>query len=354
MSPAAKNPKATQCRRSATTSVRGFTLVELLVVIAIIGILVALLLPAIQAAREAARRSACQNNFKQVALALQNYHSAKRMFPPGTTDSPVGNQEGFGWPVWLLQYIEGGTVYDQIDFNADGFISSTTPQNQRLMNDTAIETYTCPSSDWPRFTSAWNGDFRINVGSMVGIAGAIPPNAASIPQEQWRWDAVAMNPATANIGTAWNGVLFPHSKISLAKVTDGSSHVMAVGETSGKTYYDGRPEVEFDCRGMFPHGWWIGADRTKLAGWEGDVRVFNTTYIGYRPLGTQVCNGGPVGHYRAEGTNYDNELPIQSAHPGGAHVVLCDGSVQFLSNDIDFNLYRWMAIRDSEQVKSLP
>ena len=332
---------------------RAFTLVELLVVIAIIGILVALLLPAIQAAREAARRSACQNNFKQVALALQNYHAARRMFPPGTTDSPVGNNEGFSWAVYLLQYIEGGTVYDQIDFKSDGFVGTASPQNQKLMDGTVIDTYSCPSSEAPKFTTAWNGDFQVNVGAMVGIAGAVPPNAASIPQEAWRWDPVAMNPATANRGTAWNGILFPHSKVTLGKVTDGSSHVMAVGETSGVTYYDGHPEVQFDCRGMFPHGWWIGSDRTKLAGWDGDVRAFNTTYINNRPLGTQVCSGGPIGHYRAEGTNYDNELPIQSAHPGGAHVVLCDGSAQFLSSDIDFAIFRWMAIRDSDQIKSV-
>jgi prepilin-type N-terminal cleavage/methylation domain-containing protein/prepilin-type processing-associated H-X9-DG protein len=338
---------------SSSCSPTAFTLVELLVVIAIIGILVALLLPAIQAAREAARRSSCQNNFRQVALALQNYHSTNRRFPPGTTDSPVGNNEGYSWAVWLLQYIEGGTIYDQIDFKADGFIGDTSVSNQKLMNNTVVATYNCPSSQWPQYTSAWIGDFRVNVGNMVGIAGALPPNATKIPAEQWRWDAAAMNPATADRATAWNGILFPHSKVHLGQVTDGSSHVMAVGETSGMTYYDGHPEIQFDCRGGFPHGWWEGADRTTMAGWAGDVRAFNTTYIAYRPLGTSVCTGGPVGHYRAEGTNYDNQVPIQSAHPGGAHVVLCDGSVQFLSDSIDFDIFRWLAIRDSDQSKPL-
>jgi prepilin-type processing-associated H-X9-DG protein len=90
-----------------------------------------------------------------------------------------------------------------------------------------------------------------------------------------------------------------------------------------------------------------------LKDWSGDVRAFNTTYIGYRPLGTTVCNGGPVGHYRAEGSNYDNQVPIQSAHPGGAHVVLCDGSVHFLSENIDFDIFRWLAIRDSGELKPL-
>ena len=333
---------------------RAFTLVELLVVIAIIGILVALLLPAIQAAREAARRSACQNNFKQVGLALQNYHSVYNRFPEGTTDHISANNEGYSWAVRLLQYIEGGTIYDQIDFEDDGYISSTNDHNRQLMQDTRIETFDCPSSELPRFSTFSNGDLPVHIGDMVGIAGAVPPNATSLPEAEWRWDSTAMNPATANRASTWNGILFAQSKVRMAQVTDGSSHVMAVAETSGQTFYDGRPEIPFDCRGMFPHGWWIGADRNKLAGWGGDVRVFNTTYIAYRPLGTSVCNGGAVSTYRDPGTNYDNQVPIQSAHPGGAQVVLCDGSVHFLSDSIDFDVFRWLAIRDSGEVKQIP
>jgi prepilin-type N-terminal cleavage/methylation domain-containing protein/prepilin-type processing-associated H-X9-DG protein len=331
----------------------GFTLVELLVVIAIIGILVALLLPAIQAAREAARRSACQNNFKQVGLALQNYHSAKNCFPPGTTDHTSENYEGYSWAVYLLQYIEGGTIYDQIDFSDDGYIGSTNDHNRRLMQNTEIATFNCPSSQLERFSTFMNADLPVHIGDMVGIAGAVPPNATSIPQAEWRWDTTAMNPATASRGTAWNGILFAHSKVRMGQVTDGSSHVMAVAETSGPTFYDGRPDTPFDCRGMFPHGWWIGADRNKLQGWTGDSRSFNTTYIAYRPLGTAVCTGGGASTYRDPGTNFDNQVPIQAAHPGGAHVALCDGSVQFLSNSIDFDVFRWLAIRDSGELKPM-
>lgn len=330
---------------------KAFTLVELLVVISIIGVLVALLLPAIQAAREAARRSACQNNFKQVGLALQNYHSAHNKFPPGTTDHVSQNNEGYSWAIYLLQYIEGGVIFDQIDFNDDGFIGSTNDHNRRLMADTEIATFNCPSSELPRFTDAWNEGFQVHIGDMVGIAGALPPNPTSIPSSQWRWDSTAMNPATASRATAWNGILHASSKVRISQVTDGSSHVMAIAETSGNTFYDGRPEVPFDCRGMYPHGWWIGADRNKTVGWTGDPRIFNTTYIAYRPLGTKVCTGGPVATYRDPGTNYDNQIPIQSAHAGGAYVALCDGSVHFLSEDIDFDMFRMLAIRDSEAVK---
>lgn len=349
------NPRSHYYRSRFNSNRRaGFTLVELLVVIAIIGILVALLLPAVQAAREAARRTACQNNFKQVGLALHNYYSTHQVFPPGTTASPSPNNEGFSWAVQLLEFIEEGTIFDQIDFSDDGFVGTTSPRNQKLMNGTVVATFNCPSSELPLFTSAWEDGFSIHVGSMVGIAGAIPPNATSIPTDKWRWDATAMSAATADRAHAWNGILFAQSKVRIAEITDGTSHVMCVGETSGRTAYDGYAEIPFDCRGMFPHGWWEGADRTQLNGWSGDVRVFNTTYINFRPLGTKVCTGGPVGHRRAEGTNYDNQIPIQSAHVGGAYVAFCDGSVHFLSENIDFNLFRWLAIRDSGEVKQLP
>ena len=101
---------------------RAFTLVELLVVIAIIGVLVALLLPAIQAAREAARRSQCKNNLKQIGLALHNYESARRTFPPGfvsraaTTNGP-GIGPGWGWAAHILPYLEESSL--KIDFNRE-------------------------------------------------------------------------------------------------------------------------------------------------------------------------------------------------------------------------------------------
>ena len=106
-----------------------FTLVELLVVIAIIGILVALLLPAIQAAREAARRAKCQSNLKNIALALQNYHSAKKRFPIGFVSQPDA-VEAWAWSTFTLPYLEEQAIYDRmrpsetylepVDGNQDG------------------------------------------------------------------------------------------------------------------------------------------------------------------------------------------------------------------------------------------
>ena len=332
----------------------GFTLVELLVVIAIIGVLIALLLPAVQSAREAARKSACANNFRQVGLAVQNFESANRALPAGTTSHESLNNEGYSWVVRLLRYLEGGNIYDQIDFNDDGYVGTTSEANQVLMEGTVVQSFTCPSSPLPLFTTAWNDGYRVHVGSMVGIAGAIPPNYESIPSEQRRFDALSLFAAGASIGHAWNGVFFAHQGITTRQISDGLSHVMCVGETSDVGFYEGRPDLPYDCRGMFPHGWWIGADRDRFEGWTGDRRIFNTTYINSRPLGTKFCAGGSNGNRDSEGTNFDNNVPIQSAHPGGAHVLLCDGSVHFLTESIEFELFKWLAIRDSGELKQLP
>ena len=127
----------------------GFTLVELLVVITIIGILIALLLPAVQAAREAARRMQCANNFKQVGLALHNYHSSKQCFPVGVFDpTSVSHAPGWwSWSTYILPFMEQDAVYNMIDFNTldyfGGYGAEMNPT--RRANGTFIAEYLCPS-----------------------------------------------------------------------------------------------------------------------------------------------------------------------------------------------------------------
>src|SRR5437868_1095051 len=125
---------------------KAFTLVELLVVIAIIGVLVALLLPAIQAAREAARRAQCKNNLKQIGLALHNYESARRAFPPGFISTPKNNVlnaegtgPGWGWGAYILPHLEESATFQQIDFKKN----VTDPLYDQLRINT-LESFRCP------------------------------------------------------------------------------------------------------------------------------------------------------------------------------------------------------------------
>ncbi|HTN75062.1 MAG TPA: DUF1559 domain-containing protein, partial [Pirellulaceae bacterium] len=121
---------------------RAFTLVELLVVIAIIGVLVQLLLPAVQAAREAGRRMSCQNNLKQLQLALHTYESSLQVFPPaGILDKPTDLRSGkmFSWIVMILPQIEQQSLYDTYDFKVDALNQSKEPQA------TPLATLMCPS-----------------------------------------------------------------------------------------------------------------------------------------------------------------------------------------------------------------
>jgi len=319
----------------------GFTLVELLVVIAIIGILIALLLPAVQAAREAARRLQCSNNFKQVGLALHNYHSANRCFPPGTTHHESTNYEGFGWGLRLLPYLEEENVFDRIDFGDDGYCGSA-PSNGQVVDGVVVSAYTCPSSPCPPLVPNWNSRFQMHAGTVVGIAGAIPDVGGN------RTDPESYAPTDRH---AWNGVLFAHSSVRIGHITDGTTNVVVVGETSDWGHHPSNPSAKYDCRGMFPHGYMIGADRQKPDVPAPDPRVFTTTVIHTRPLGSKFCEGGRYANASSGGTNYDNNIPIQSAHPGGAHLLFCDGSVHFLTESIDFTLFKLLAIRDSGEVK---
>jgi prepilin-type N-terminal cleavage/methylation domain-containing protein/prepilin-type processing-associated H-X9-DG protein len=318
------------CLPSQTTR-RGFTLVELLVVIAIIGILVALLLPAIQAAREAARKSSCQNNFKNVGIALQNYVSTTKTFPPGTdytvstasTTCPgVKTQvyEGFGWAAFLLPYLEEQQTYDLLDFDwKSGEPQPIWKDKPFAGHDTSWEAsgklvpaFVCPSE---RNEEAWV--------DCCSARGHFSPPGVNDPYD-WRLSNMAAV-ADSLDGYCFSyqptfrgkGIMFNYSRTSPGKITDGLSQTFLVGEMVSA----------------------LGIDQAGVPVWVGPTWV--TRSVGDLSQGINGPGSIPGGRddaldpFDGDGGNrhdeYHRENGFSSYHPGGAHFAMADGSVQFYS-----------------------
>lgn len=220
----------------------GFTLIELLVVIAIIAVLVGLLLPAVQKVREAASRMKCQNNLKQIGLALHAYHDNRLMFPPGAACdiSPWGSGFGYGssWFVFILPHIEQGSLYTQWQFTNNS--GSTNPNNRALANGLIIKTYQCPSSSVTQAAPSAPG---VQIPAYVGIAGAAP---GMIPG--WT-DPTSVNGQDGYCSSA--GILSINTTVNIAQITGGTSQVMIASEQS---------DYLIDNTGAKRHEWFASGD----------------------------------------------------------------------------------------------
>ena len=311
---------------------RGFTLVELLVVIAIIAVLIALLLPAAQQAREAARRTVCRNNLKQIGLALHNYHEAFNTLPMGNSPDSDGGW-GQSWWVGVLPFLDQATIYNGIDSAVpnSGFVG-----NADFLNGKGFSTRLCPSSPMSQYEwTPWDGpdDPGIAVAHYTGISGAYPdPQVAS------------RNLPTDNGQYGSGGVLFHGSRIRFADMTDGMTHQMLVGEQSDWLIETATDEKRIAIS-AWPHGMWMGAECP-------DCRQFNTTTVRWRPNYKQAEGGHNFYGCDTTGVcgNSGNNNPIQSAHSGGVHVLLGDGSVRFISGSLHLPTWFQLATRDDGRV----
>jgi prepilin-type N-terminal cleavage/methylation domain-containing protein/prepilin-type processing-associated H-X9-DG protein len=217
---------------------RGFTLIELLVVIAIIGVLIGLLLPAVQKVRDAAARIKCNNNLKQIGLALHNYHDSYEYFPAGyvdgntnpnsTPDNDVG--PGWGWAALLLPFLEQDNVYKQINFNQPVGVGVNAQISQL-----PLTIYQCPADPYQQAFPVYDSSFTAPIatlahGNYVGCNGweECFNGAGGNPQGGSGADGLS-----GALGSAGVGLFYRNSRNRIASVTDGLSNTIFVGERSG-------------------------------------------------------------------------------------------------------------------------
>ena len=295
----------------------GFTLVELLVVIAIIGILVAMLLPAVQAAREAARRSQCANNFKQVGLALHNFHSAQATFPigddtwlpgDGMTETECGEHDNlgksrifFGWATYILPYLEQEDLYDACHF--DKWAGGDMENFPVLGNH--IPSYVCPSD--PQ-AGQW-----LDTG--IGPSGANDPHNGPHPDDDFaltniagvadseQWTCAGIWPRALSLNDGMWGDRGRQRPLRIRDVTDGTSHTLMLAEVTGG-----------------------GADSRRGYTW-GAMALTHTRDGINGPF--SVPGGLDAPALWSRGT-----AGPSSYHPGGCQFLLVDGSVHFLNQEI--------------------
>lgn len=287
-----------QQRPSVTTSSRrAFTLIELLVVIAIIAVLVALLLPAVQQAREAARRTSCKNNLAQIGLAVMNYEMAHGVLPPGSVNQtgPIqATTEGYhmSWIAQILPNIEQGGLFKAIDFKLGAY------KQPDKVRTAGLPAFHCPSS--PE--------------SLMGNGVAYSSYAACHHGQE------------SPIDVDNNGAFFLNSSVRFKDILDGASNTIFVGEKQGLENGLG----------------WLSGTRATLRntgngpnkspaftgqGWSGRV-------LGDIPLFEDAATVGGFGSW----------------HIGGSQFVLGDGSVRFLSENIDIKTYQNLGNRHDEQI----
>lgn len=273
--------------RTASRSFRehhGFTLIELLVVIAIIAILVALLLPAVQQAREAARRSQCKNNLKQIGLAFHNYLDVHKVFPAGSyTISKVN-----AWPM-LLPFLDQGNIWNQWNFNIKDGANDVGSSDPAFVNGvakkTVITVYLCPSTDRVAMIFSGGGD---------GSKSDYATNNGT--------ETLHDSTYTASQQT---GICNFNSSIGLRHLTDGMTSTFLAGEkrTATTETWANNPDGPYWRWGVY------GGRLVKL------------------PMNESVTSKS------------DSNANFGGPHVGGTQFLMCDGSVQFLNQNMDFTTY---------------
>ncbi|MCI0359814.1 MAG: DUF1559 domain-containing protein [Planctomycetaceae bacterium] len=273
--------------------------------ISIIGILVALLLPAVQAAREAARRSSCQNNLKQIALAAHNYHDTYNFLPPASTSPTLAGSSGFAA---ILPFLERSNIYTLYDFSR----GNSDPVNLAAVSQ-RIGTYLCPSCVFARPVPISGCDANDRApGTYAFSTGSLDPWGAN-------------NGAIATAQTP---------QTSFASILDGTSNTLLAGES----HWNFRDYL------------WGSAPPTPCSG---QVRGGFTYWSSPYPLATAFTTRGPFNPKAMAGdsTRLSN---FRSNHPGGVNMANVDGSIHFWAETIDHAALDAAATRDGGEALPSP
>jgi len=329
---------------------RAFTLIELLVVIAIIAVLIGLLLPAVQKVREAAARIRCQNNLKQMGLALHNHHDSVGYLPPAIVNSGrwsggvsapaslsfypsdgawyVYNHSGF---VFMLPYLEQDNLYKQYDFTVPGSLSNpvnaalpptagalTSTHPNALVQSQKLKVFTCPSdkdpeviisnsgaSDYYQRPNTARSNYLFSAGGLTDYNG---PNDWSV---------------------SYAGAFGHNTKVKLPEIRDGTSNTIAIGESV---------QVKSGTASIFGPYWGSGTHTATIGYTPSSDPRFNIN-----ALWSATCQLGPSCVYAWVFSSY---------HSNGANFVMCDGSVRFISQSIPYATFFALNTRAGGEVTS--
>ncbi|MFN0054812.1 MAG: DUF1559 domain-containing protein [Planctomycetales bacterium] len=322
---------------------QGFTLIELLVVIAIIGILVALILPAVQQAREAARRTQCQNNLKQIGLALHNHVDRFKFYPSSRRPLATSTVRA-GSLTFLLPELDQSAMYDRYDFS----VNWSSPINLPVTG-MRIATFECPSSPNPARQDGDPGPpFTPNLVAIsdYGTALGVDMRLGAL----LGWTAPSSTFDYSSPLNAYEGIMPKNSKNSIAAVRDGLSNTIAVVESAGRpNLYQRSRLVNADLAIARANagGWARAATDVLFAGSDPSGATLPGLSVN-RTNGENVV-GAPYPHpvYATEGTSQ----PF-SFHTGGLHALLGDGSARFISESVEVRIFAALLTRQGSEVVS--